>query len=240
MTFLIFESGAPLYSLLVMAGLGSGVAVSCLLAPRRSVAREDVLFAELYAMLGLVAGGKLLYLLVEAGPLWRLYRAGASPRALLIGSLQGGFVFYGGLLGALFCFYLYARRYRQPFWRLLAPATPALPLAHAFGRIGCLLVGCCYGRPYGGPLPGVCYEAALGGAPLGVRLFLCSWRRAAQIWYFFWFCYVCSAGAGRDGGCWPFICSAMARCAFRWNFCAATACAVCFSACQRRSGLVWR
>jgi phosphatidylglycerol:prolipoprotein diacylglycerol transferase len=29
-------------------------------------------------------------------------------------------------------------------------AIPALPAAHAIGRLGCFLGGCCYGRPFGG------------------------------------------------------------------------------------------
>ena len=46
---------------------------------------------------------------------------------------------------------------------------PSLALAIAFGRLGCLFAGCCYGRPYDGPFALV-YPAGFP-APSGVPLF---------------------------------------------------------------------
>jgi phosphatidylglycerol:prolipoprotein diacylglycerol transferase len=34
-----------------------------------------------------------------------------------------------------------------PFWKACDVMFPYFPLAHAFGRIGCFLYGCCYGKP---------------------------------------------------------------------------------------------
>ena len=44
-----------------------------------------------------------------------------------------------------------------------------LPLGHAFGRVGCFLVGCCYGHPYDG-IFAVTYTRSQF-APNGVSLF---------------------------------------------------------------------
>jgi phosphatidylglycerol:prolipoprotein diacylglycerol transferase len=56
-----------------------------------------------------------------------------------------GIVFYGGLAGGAAGLVLAARRFGLPVLVLLDCAVPALPVAHAIGRIGCWLGGCCYG-----------------------------------------------------------------------------------------------
>lgn len=59
----------------------------------------------------------------------------------------GGFVFYGGFLVALLfigIFKLFDRSFKaQDLW----PMLPALAIGHGIGRIGCLLAGCCFGKP---------------------------------------------------------------------------------------------
>jgi phosphatidylglycerol:prolipoprotein diacylglycerol transferase len=56
----------------------------------------------------------------------------------------GGFVFYGGLLGGLI-FSLLALRFRIITKELISLLVPVVVLGHGIGRIGCYLVGCCYG-----------------------------------------------------------------------------------------------
>jgi phosphatidylglycerol:prolipoprotein diacylglycerol transferase len=65
---------------------------------------------------------------------------------------QGGLVFYGGFLAAALGLVFFARRRHEPVLPLFDFVATALPLGHAFGRIGCFLNGCCYGRPWSGAL----------------------------------------------------------------------------------------
>lgn len=60
---------------------------------------------------------------------------------------RGGLVFQGAVPTALLYYYFAARRYGIPFWRGLDVAFSYVPLGHAFGRIGCFMFGCCYGKP---------------------------------------------------------------------------------------------
>ena len=60
---------------------------------------------------------------------------------------EGGLVFYGGPLAALPFVLWFIRRHQFPLWRTLDALAPGLVVAHAFGRLGCLAAGCCYGRP---------------------------------------------------------------------------------------------
>jgi phosphatidylglycerol---prolipoprotein diacylglyceryl transferase len=63
-----------------------------------------------------------------------------------------GFVFYGGLITGGIAFALlgtWSLSYRTMLASLNAAVVPLI-VAHAFGRIGCLSAGCCYGKPIHG------------------------------------------------------------------------------------------
>jgi phosphatidylglycerol:prolipoprotein diacylglycerol transferase len=57
----------------------------------------------------------------------------------------GGLTYYGGLIGASVVAWFLLRRDRFPFWKAADMAGFAIPLGLVFGRIGCLLAGCCFG-----------------------------------------------------------------------------------------------
>ncbi|MCS6912368.1 MAG: prolipoprotein diacylglyceryl transferase [Myxococcales bacterium] len=59
---------------------------------------------------------------------------------------RGGLAYYGGfLLASAYCIY-YTRRRRIPTMRIGDLAAPAIMLGLFFGRMGCYLNGCCYGK----------------------------------------------------------------------------------------------
>ncbi len=58
----------------------------------------------------------------------------------------GGLTYYGGFVGASVGAFFLLRRDRFPFWKAADMAGFAVPLGLAFGRMGCLLAGCCFGR----------------------------------------------------------------------------------------------
>jgi phosphatidylglycerol:prolipoprotein diacylglycerol transferase len=57
----------------------------------------------------------------------------------------GGLTYYGGLVGASIAAWFLLRRDKFPFWKAADMAGFAVPLGLAFGRMGCLLAGCCFG-----------------------------------------------------------------------------------------------
>ena len=60
--------------------------------------------------------------------------------------VQSGFVFYGGLIGVIIGVKILTVRdikKREKYYYALAPV---IPLFHMFGRIGCFMAGCCYGK----------------------------------------------------------------------------------------------
>ncbi len=60
-----------------------------------------------------------------------------------------GYAYYGGFLFASAGAYYLLRYDRFPFWKAADMAGFTIPLGLAFGRMGCLLAGCCFGGQAG-------------------------------------------------------------------------------------------
>jgi phosphatidylglycerol:prolipoprotein diacylglycerol transferase len=58
---------------------------------------------------------------------------------------SGGLTYYGGFIGAAIASWYLLKRDRFPFWRAADMAGFVVPVGLAFGRMGCLLAGCCFG-----------------------------------------------------------------------------------------------
>ncbi|MCC7540101.1 MAG: prolipoprotein diacylglyceryl transferase [Deltaproteobacteria bacterium] len=120
---------------------------------------------ELGAVVAIVAstvgagfvGARALFVVVEA------FRGGDWRSAIAL----GGLVALGAPLGGLPALWLLCRRFAIPMGRLADLAVPALAQAHAMGRLGCFLAGCCFGAPAGddvGAALAVRYDDALAAA----------------------------------------------------------------------------
>ncbi len=124
--------------------LGFGFLVASTLATRRA-SRIGLNPAQIQTLSGIVllagiAGARAVYVLLN----WEMF----DSNWLEIFRLDhGGLVFYGGLTGGIFAGVWYLRRAQLPLWKTVCLMIPPLVLAHAIGRIGCFLNGCCYGRP---------------------------------------------------------------------------------------------
>ncbi|MBI2608893.1 MAG: prolipoprotein diacylglyceryl transferase [Deltaproteobacteria bacterium] len=60
---------------------------------------------------------------------------------------EGGLVFYGGLIGGALTIIFYCKKKNIPLWKMLDVAAPGVAFVHMFGRLGCVLAGCCFGKP---------------------------------------------------------------------------------------------
>lgn len=59
----------------------------------------------------------------------------------------GGLTYYGGFIGASVAGWYLLKRDRFPFWKAADMAGMVIPIGLGFGRMGCLLAGCCFGSP---------------------------------------------------------------------------------------------
>ncbi len=86
----------------------------------------------------------------------------------LLHSLANGWVVYGGLIGGVLGGFLFCRYKKINFLSYFDLALPSVALAQGFGRIGCFLAGCCYGRPTDSPI-GITFTNS-AYAPNGISL----------------------------------------------------------------------
>ena len=131
----------------------------------------------LWAMLGVVLGGRLGYVLFYAPEFYLKH-----PLAIFQ-VWRGGMSFHGGFLGVLLATWLFARRRGIPFLRLLDITAAAAPIGLFLGRIANFINGELWGRPADVPWamvfpgagpeprhPSQLYEAALEGIALFIVL----------------------------------------------------------------------
>ncbi len=59
---------------------------------------------------------------------------------------NGGLAFSGSLVAAIVTLWVFCRRHALSFWKTLDLFTPPVSLGLMFGKLGCFLAGCCYGK----------------------------------------------------------------------------------------------
>ena len=62
----------------------------------------------------------------------------------------GGLAYYGGFIGASIAAWFLLKADKFPFWKAADMAGMVIPLGLGFGRMGCLMAGCCFGKPADG------------------------------------------------------------------------------------------
>ena len=136
-----------------------------------------------WIMLGVVAGGRLGYVLFYDLPVY------LDQPSEIFKIWNGGMSFHGGLIGVLLMGWWWSRRNKKKFMDVVDFVAPLVPPGLFFGRIGNFINGELWGGvtdgplgmvfPTGGPLPrhpSQLYEAGLEGLVLFVVLWVYSSR----------------------------------------------------------------
>lgn len=159
----IFETKIPLYGIFFFGGMIIAAIIAFLRSKKEGVDGFDFIGAVIYVFIGAFIGAKLLFIIVSWQEIIRL-------KLTVLQVIQGGFVFYGGLLGGIVGLLIYAKQFKENFFKYADIFAIVLPLGHAFGRVGCLFAGCCYGIEYDG-FGGIIYHSAVDvNTPIGISL----------------------------------------------------------------------
>jgi phosphatidylglycerol---prolipoprotein diacylglyceryl transferase len=112
-----------------------------------------------YCALGVIIGARLGYVIFYdfSGFISRPWEA------LMI--WKGGMSFHGGLIGVIFCLYLYSLKTRRPFLAVTDFVAPLAPLGLMFGRIGNFINAELWGRPTDLPWGMIFPDPAAGYIP---------------------------------------------------------------------------
>ena len=157
-------------------------------APKKATAPfsvEQVDDLLIWATLGVIAGGRLGYVLFYMPDMiW------TRPLDIVLGITDGGMAFHGGLIGVALALFFYARRKGLDLWRIADGAAVVTPIGLFFGRMANFINGELWGRPWDGPWamtfaadrlclprhPSQLYEAALEGLALFAIVNIATWK----------------------------------------------------------------
>jgi phosphatidylglycerol:prolipoprotein diacylglycerol transferase len=127
------------YSLMIMAGVMTGVWLSAKLGAQRGIAEDDTYSAAFWIVGAGIVGARIAHVIDE----WPTY----SQNPLLIPAVwTGGIGIWGGLVAGAFAGWLYTRRYGIPFWKFADSVSHGTLLGLAIGRFGCIVNGDVAGR----------------------------------------------------------------------------------------------
>ena len=131
------------YGLMMMIGVLSATVLSYRRVLRLGVPKESFVSLVLFTVIGGLFGARLFYVVQK----WSELDGETLTQKLWIALqfTEGGLVVYGAVLGGIVGILSWAIMRRVQPILLLDAIVPAFFIGLAFGRLGCLLNGCCFG-----------------------------------------------------------------------------------------------
>lgn len=147
------------YGVMIAIGVILCIVMGMKRAKGKGLRSEAVLDLGILCVLTGFLGAKLLFVLIS-------FREFLEDPLSVLGS--SGFVVYGGIIVGVIAAFLYCHIKKISFFAYFDLLAPSVSIAQAFGRLGCFLAGCCYGKPTDSAFGIVFPEGSF--APAGVRL----------------------------------------------------------------------
>jgi phosphatidylglycerol:prolipoprotein diacylglycerol transferase len=129
------------YGVMMVCGFIAAIFVIRRLSRGMGENAEHVTTAALYSLIAGVVGARIFYVIHY----WSQFKGRGIVEMLAV--WQGGLELLGGVLLAIFIIVIYLWVQKLPVRRYLDILAVGLMLALAFGRLGCFLNGCCFGKP---------------------------------------------------------------------------------------------
>ncbi len=140
---ILFELG-PItiytYGVLLAAAYLLGLWLAARRARHAGLDGNKVLDLGIWVIIAALVGAKALLFIVD-------FRHFTSSWQEFTTLLRSGGVFYGGLIAAVVVCIYQLRKHNLPLWTSGDMFAPGIALGYMVGRLGCLMAGCCYGRP---------------------------------------------------------------------------------------------
>ena len=143
--FNFFGKNIAAYSIMALLGAAAVIVYTYFRLRKKQIDSIDVLYYLTYSFGFMVLGAMLLYQIVEFKNLIKILPYLFKDFQFFMDNFRNGLVFYGGLYGALIGGIVYSKLNKKDSRELFMCLTPAIPLFHIFGRVGCFLSGCCHG-----------------------------------------------------------------------------------------------
>ena len=163
----LFGLKIPSYGLMMAIALTVAILMSYFRAKKAGLDLDRFSNLAIIAVISGLVGAYLLYIFVTypISQVWASIKDGSFSVFK-----NGGLVFYGAVIGGFLGALIYLKIKKQSFLEHAAVIVVTIPLAHAIGRVGCFLAGCCFGREIDTCIS-VIYTNPIGDAPVGVPVF---------------------------------------------------------------------
>lgn len=126
------------YGLMIAIGILAAFYTADIRAKKQGLNGDHVYGLGFLGLIIGMLGAKALFYITE------IKEVIANPKMLL--NFSEGFVVYGGIIGGILGAWAYLKIKKLPVLKYVDLTIPSVALAQGFGRIGCFLAGCCYGR----------------------------------------------------------------------------------------------
>lgn len=133
------------YGFMIAVGILAAYTTAEYRARKLHLAYERVFYLVLWCVIGGFVCSKLLFWITE----WKNF---IEDPMFFLRTMGDGFVVYGGIIGGILSGFLYCKKTGLDFLEYFDLVMPSVALAQGFGRIGCLMAGCCYGEETAGAL----------------------------------------------------------------------------------------
>ncbi len=127
------------YGLFVAIGFLVGLTIAVRQARKEGISSQKIVDLGFYILLAAIIGSRLFFVFIN--PSYYM-----SNPLDIFKIWEGGLVFYGGVLLVIPTFIWYVKRNDLGLWKTADIFAPSIAIGHAFGRIGCICAGCCYGK----------------------------------------------------------------------------------------------
>ena len=137
----------PSYGICMTIGIVVAFTVAYFRLKRRGGSFDSLLHVAAVALAFGLCCAKLSYYIFSYGICRLIFEVMSGDFS---GFTDAGLVYYGGLIGGIIGAYIAIKTAKYNFHDYVNAMIPCVSLGHAFGRVGCMLAGCCYGLHYSG------------------------------------------------------------------------------------------
>lgn len=136
-----FQKSIPIYSygFMLMVAFLVAITIARWRAKREGLDPNKITDLGIYLVCAGIFGARIFFII-------QFYKEYQYNLLSIFKIYEGGLVYYGGLFAGIVTLFIYVRKHRLPFLKIIDILMPSAALGLGFGRIGCFLNGCCFGK----------------------------------------------------------------------------------------------
>lgn len=136
-----FQKSIPIYSygFMLMVAFLVAITIARWRAKKEDLDPNKITDLGIYLVCAGIFGARLFFII-------QFYKEYKYNLLSIFKIYEGGLVYYGGLFAGIITLFVYVKKHHLPFLKTIDLLIPSAALGLGFGRIGCFLNGCCFGK----------------------------------------------------------------------------------------------